>query len=140
MFRRQAFRWWLIVAAIVAISIVAFFSWANTAWKTDDAKTSALKETERLLSDAGSYPIGPLPKKDIPSYLWVNEDCWSFLQNSMLKSSGTHTTTVTYYNQDEPNYNFRDVDEVLLRVDFADESSAFVGYYEGGIQGCSPMK
>lgn len=140
MLRHSAIKWWLLAATVVAISIVAFYSWVDTAWRSDDAKTSALKETEQLLKAAGSRPSGVLPQNDIPSYLWVNEECWSFLQSSMLKSSGTHTTTVTSYNQDEPNYNFRDVDEVFLRVDFVDTPSAFVRYYEGGIQGCSPMK
>ncbi len=140
MLRRSALKWWLIAAAVVAIGLVAFCGWLFTGWKTDDAKTSALKETEQLLRAAGSHPVGVLPTSDIPSYLWVDEECWSFLQDSMLKSSGTHTTTVTSYNQDEPNYNFRDVNEVFLQVDFADAPSAFVRYYEGGIQGCGLAK
>lgn len=140
MLRRSALKWWLFAAVVVASSLVAFCNWFFTGWATDDAKTSAIKETEQLLTAAGLHPNGVLPLNDIPSYLWVNDECWSFLQGSMFKSSGIHTTTVTYYNQDEPNYNFRDVHEVFLRVDFADTPSAFVRYYEGGIQGCSPMK
>ena len=139
MLQRRALRWRAIVAAVVAVSLVAFCCWLFTGWATDNTKNSALKETEQLLRSAGSHPIGALPKDDIPSYLWVGEECWSFLQEA-LKSSGQHTTTVTYYNQDDPKYNFRDVDEVFLRVDFADKPSAFVRYYEGGIQDCAPMK
>ncbi len=105
-----------------------------------DAKQEAIDETEQLLSAAMKYSSGPLPQNEIPSNMWVNEGCWSFLQDSMLKSSGTHTTTITYYNQDDPNYHFRDVDEMFLQVDFAAAPSAFVRFYEGGLQGCSPMK
>ncbi len=105
-----------------------------------DAKKEAIDETQQLLFAAGKYPTGPLPQNDVPSSIWVDEGCWSLLQDSMLKSSGTHTVTITYYNQDDPNYHFRDVDEIFLQVDFAGKSSTFVRFYEGGIQGCSPVK
>jgi hypothetical protein len=140
MLRRSALKWWLLATAVVAIGFVAFCGWLFSGLATDDAKTSAIRETEQLLKAAGLHPKGVLPLNDISSYLWVDEECWSFLQGSMVKSSGMHTTTVTYYNQDEPNYNFRDVHEVLLQVDFAHTPGAYVRYYEGGIQGCSQMK
>ncbi len=105
-----------------------------------NAKEEAIDETEELLSAAKKYSTGALPLNDIPSNMWVDEECWSLLQDSMLKSSGVHTTTVTYYNRDDPNYHFRDVDEIFLQVDFSDGRAAFVRFYEGGIQGCAQIR
>ena len=107
-----------------------------------DAKQEAIDETEQLLSAARKYPTGPLPQNDIPSNMWVSEWCWSVLQNSMLKSSSLHTTTITYYGKESPKYSSRsrDVDEIYLQVDFPGSQSVIIGFYEGGLGGCSLLK
>lgn len=125
----------LIIAVLLIVSFAVYvigFSY--------DAKKKAIDETEQLLFAARKYPTGPLPQYNIPSNIWVDEECWSFLQDSIVKSSGTHTTTVTYYSKESSNYGHRDVDVIQLQVDFAGRPSAIVRFYEGGIQGCSPMK
>ncbi len=135
MLQRSAFKWWLLAVTVVAISIVAFCSWVNTAWRTDDAKTSALKQTNQLLTSAGSHPVGDLPKNDLPSYLWVNEKCWTRLQSAMAKNSNQYVAEIVYDSNDIPNYP-GNRSEVGVSVKFADGDSILVDYYQGGLLGC----
>ena len=135
MLRCQALRRWVIVTAVIAVSLLAFCSWLFTGWVTDNAKNSALKGTEQLLSSAGSRPTGALPKDDIPSYLWGGKECWTHLQNAMLKNSNQYVTQIAYNSDDIPNYPSNN-HEVGVTVIFADGDRIMLDYFQRGLIGC----
>ncbi len=53
---------------------------------------------------------------------------------------GQYTSKVVYYNLDDPNYNFRPVDEVVVEVSFSDSRRMNLYFYEGSMTGCQRMK
>jgi hypothetical protein len=135
MLRRSALKWWLLAAILITISSVVLRIWVDMAWRTDDAKTSALKQTYQLLTAAGSHPVGDLPKNDLPAYLWVGEKCWTRLQSAMTKNSNQYAAEIAYDSNDIPDY-LGNRSEVGVTVKFADGDSILVDYYQGGLLGC----
>lgn len=99
-----------------------------------DAYEAAIQATERLLSYIREYPTDSLPLDELPSYLWVREDCWTLLQEAMIQNSGQYSLTARYNG-----IPYRPVDDILVRVDFADGRQVEVLFYQGGLVGCSEV-
>ncbi len=135
MLRRQARKWWWTTAIIVAISLLAFCSWVFVAGITDDAKSAALDSTEQLLRLAASHPDGPLPKNDISSKLWIDEQCWTRLQHAMAKNANRYITEVTYNSDDIPNISHAH-EEVGIAVIFSDGKRIQVNYFQRSVVSC----
>ena len=135
MLRRSALKWWLITAAVVATGLVAFCSLLYTIWRTDDAKSVALKSTEQLLNVAASHPTGSLPKNDIPSQLWVNKECWTRLQSAMAKNVNRYVTEVTFNSDDIPNISHAH-EEVGMTVIFSDGERTQINYFQREVVSC----
>ena len=135
MLQRSALKWWLLAAAVVTISLVALCSLLFTLWTMDDAKNAALKSTEQLLSVAAAHPTGSLPKDDIPSQLWVDEECWTRLQGAMAKNVNRYVTEVTYNSDDIPNITHAH-EEVGITVIFSDGERILIDYFQRSWLGC----
>ncbi len=135
MFRRRALKWWLIASAVVAIVFIAFCSLLLTLWANDDAKNAALKSTDQLLSVAALHPTGALPKNDIPSQLWVDEECWTRLQGAMAKNVNRYVTEVTYNSDDVPNIPHNH-EEVGITVIFSDGERIQINYFQRSVVSC----
>jgi len=135
MFRRRALKWWLNTAVVAAIGFVALCSLLLILWTNDDAKNAALKSTEQLLSIAASHPTGVLPKNDIPSQLWVSEECWTRLQDAMARNVNRYVTEVTYNSDDIPNISHAH-EEVGIAVIFSDGERILIYYFQRSLIGC----
>ncbi|HTP09042.1 MAG TPA: hypothetical protein VMP08_12380 [Anaerolineae bacterium] len=133
--RRSAVKWWLIGAAVVAIGLIAFCSWLVVAGIADDAKSAALDSTEQLLRTAASHPDGPLPKDDISSKLWIDEQCWTRLQHAMAKNVNRYVTEVTFNSDDIPNISHAH-EEVGIAVIFSDRERIQVNYFQREVVSC----
>ena len=96
---------------------------------TFDAKTDALEKTNQLLFDIQN-------SLETPTWRFGNYGCWIFLRNALKDQGNEYDLQVAYYNWDDPNYNWRDVDEVYIDVNFSEDKWARVLYYEGGFNGC----
>lgn len=105
--------------------------------KIDTPKESALQQTEQILRAAQRYPTGSLPKENLPSYLWVGEDCWRFLQEAMVQSSNRYTITIEQsFNSEDSPISSRAMIEIFILVNFASGRRGEILYYQGGLTGC----
>jgi hypothetical protein len=76
---------------------------------------------------------------DLPGYLRVNEDCWSLLQDSMIRNSNKYTIFVVYeYDSwNDPNpYAIRGRQEARLDINFPDDRRAEMFSEQGGLSYC----
>jgi hypothetical protein len=97
----------------------------------EDAVTSSKK----LLEYATNYPTEEMPRNDIPSYLWVTDDCWELLQRTITENGKSYRVTA-YKNGPD----FRDVNDIISQIDFSTGRRILIGYYEGGLTWCREPK
>jgi hypothetical protein len=123
------------VVALIGSAVWFYFS---PAISTLSPHESALNETRQLLSAVAQNTTGPMPK-DLPGYLRVNEDCWTFLQQSMNKNANQFKLTVKneYNSFNDPN-SVHQLIEVWINIDFPDGQRAEMYYSQGGLSGCHP--
>jgi hypothetical protein len=96
----------------------------------------AITLSEKLIDYATAYPIGKIPYNDIPSNLWVEEDCWELLQRVVNENGKTYQVTA-YKNGIG---DFRPVDDIIAQIDFSNGKRILIGYYEGGLTWCQEPK
>lgn len=129
--------WVFGIAAICITAFAALWYFFDTLSHLPDAKTEAVNNTNQIMSSLEKNPGSPPPT---PFALWIDQQCWEFLQSAMRDNSGQFYTEATYYNLDDPNYNWRPVDEVTVSVFFPDGRKAEFFFYEGGLNGCQGQK
>lgn len=121
------------VVSLLMLATCGISSWyiysVFGSWASYDAKEVALQETQELIL-ATQKPI------DHSAPYFAIDACWRFLQKATYENANQYTLDVSYYNQDDPNYNWRDVDEVTVDINFADGRKAVISYYEGGMVSC----
>jgi hypothetical protein len=125
----------LIVIVIFSITILCVVAsiWIYRdmeAWANFDAKEEALENTEKLL-------IGVQTSQE--NYYLKNHQtgCLFFLQEALRENVDKYDLEVIYYNWDNPEQVFRDVDEVTTKITFPDGRWAEAYWYEGGFRGCT---
>ena len=125
----------LLLATTVGCVIIGFpvYRLINASGNTN-AYDEAIQSTERLLSYVQEYSVGPPPRDVLPSYLWVSDSCWAFLQEAMLQNSGQYSLTAR-----DNGIPFRPVDDILVRVNFTNGHQIDLNFYEGGLVACSRM-
>jgi hypothetical protein len=128
---RLKWSWILILFFVVVLTCGLVWLYISSAPNTLSPRESALNETRKLLSVVATKTVGPLPN-DLPGYLRVNDDCWTFLQQSMNKNANQYKLTVTS-EYDSPGYQRI---EVYLNIDFPDGNRAEMYYSQGGLSGC----
>jgi hypothetical protein len=131
-----------LVLCPISVFGAAFFSSRAIDFPSDD-RQFALDATKTLLEATEEHPTGPLPTSDpnLPSYLWVNENCWRLLQQAMAANENIYTLDIiSYYNSDNDPNRWRDAVEVWVQVDFKNGLDAKVLYSQGGLAGCQEMR
>lgn len=125
----------LFVVALIGSAVWFYFSLTSS---TLSPRESALEETQQLLTVVARKTTGPMPK-DLPGYLRVNEECWTFLQQNMNKNANQYELTVTdeFNSSDYPN-SVHELVEVWINIDFPDGKRAEMYYSQGGLSGCQP--
>jgi hypothetical protein len=122
-----------VATAVIPLCVLLCFStWALFRF-TPDAKTSAINDVECILSSIRSNPGAPLPKL---CGFFLGDKCAAFLKQALSENAGKHITQVTYYNWDDPKYDYRDVDVVEVGVFFPNGRQATFDFYQGGLDQC----
>jgi hypothetical protein len=90
MWYRMSRKWCVVVlllAAAVGCVIIGFsiYRAVNVA-ANYNAYDEPIQSTELILSYVQEYSVGPPPRDVLPSYLWVSDSCWMFLQEAMLQN------------------------------------------------------
>jgi hypothetical protein len=132
----------IIVVALIALGLLGWLVLSSierqvTEGKVSDPRTTALNAANELLLAAQAHPTGTITSSGLPSYLWVNEKCWIFLQDATLQSSGQYTITITSYydSKDDPN-RIRDATEIFMKVIFSNRRQGEILFSQGGLTGC----
>ena len=132
----------IIVFALTALGVIGWFVFSSiqgqvTEEKAYDPRTTALNAANQLLVTAQAHPTSTITSSGLPSYLWVNEKCWTFLQDAAVQSSGQYTLTITSYydSKDDPN-RIRDTIEIFMKVTFSNRRQGEILFSQGGLTGC----
>ena len=129
---------WILILSFGAILLICFLAWVYLlpAFHTLSPPESALNETRQLLTAVETNPVGSMPN-DLPGYLRVNDDCWAFLQQSMIKNANQYKLMVTSeYDSDNDPQAVHEFIEVYLNIDFPDGKHAEMYYSQGGLSFC----
>jgi len=127
-----------VVISVLFMLILILGGWVVymkiTSWINTDPQEEALQLTRQFLMVAQNHPIGPLPKTELPSYLWVDEDWWGFFQEAMARNGSQYTLKVRR-NPSIPNPESSSI-EFLVLISFPQGRQAELSFYRGGVSGC----
>ncbi len=96
---------------------------------------------EHLLKLAQENPSGTFPQgvsdsyiqgARIEYYLPSDPKCWTFLQETLAQNSNHYSITAH-----DSGRKFRDVDDSVVQVDFADGRSVGMVFYQGALVACN---
>jgi len=135
----------IIIVFVVTCGLLGWFTYNTILLKERDGdpKQIALKDTDILLSAVKSHPNGQMPhdSSDLPSYLWVNEDCWEFIQEVMKQNNNNYSLEVVSYDDSRKDpYPVHDLIEIFVQVKFPNNRRAEMLFAQGTLKGCREIK
>ena len=129
----------LIAIAICSALYAGAVAVLNTAFV--DAKETNTRAVEHLLKLAQENPTGSFPQRGADSYvqtasgeLSLADDprCWAFLQEAITQNLNRYSLAA----YDNGPAQFRDVDDSIVQVDFADGRRVKMVFYQGNLVAC----
>ena len=91
--------------------------------------------TRQILTAALSHPPGMSQKDLLPSNLWIDDECWQFIQEAGVSSSNSYTLTVLGIDRDKV-YSLPDPTELAVRVYFASNHQLSILYKHNFVVNC----